>query len=226
MSTTQSMRKYLATIYHLQEYESNLQVRATDLARGLCVSAPAVTRMLQRLEERKLIVHGRYEGDIELTIEGAAEAAKRLRWLRILECFAFDVLGFDWDQTSIKASQLVNGVDDEIIEKMATALDAPKLSPYGEQIPPFEQLMSGCLADTCILNLTSGSSGVVTRIRTPIHDVKAQLAEIGISSGTSYKIVGRAPFSGPMTLEIDEQQQRLDRHLTTAVWVKPNAPKG
>lgn len=219
MSVTPAVRDYLATIYHLQQYEYELHVASVDLAKSLGVSAPAVARMLKRLEKLKLIKHSHY-GDIELTVEGVAEASKGLRWYRILECFAFDVLNFEWDQVQNKSRQMATGMDDEIIEKMADLLGHPKLSPYGEHIPDFDQLMP-THDDKFIGSMSVGSEGIFHRIRTEDKGLRDWLSGLGVVSGVSYKITARSPFDGPMRISFGGSEQVFGRREIQAIWVKP-----
>ena len=224
MTITPSMRRYLAEIYSLQQYEVALFVPSVDLTERLNVSASAVAKMIKRLEQKGMVIHERYDGHIELTIEGIAEASKGLRWQRILECFAADVLGFEWQAVEQKARQLIPSMDDEIIEKLAVSLGDPLLSPYGEYIPPHDQLMPPCL-DVCLNQFGRDSHGRVTRIRTKIPETRQKIHELGITENTTYTIVGRAPFNGPMRLEILGKDVVLDKDLTHAVWVDSEGKK-
>ena len=78
MSVSTAMQEYLAEIYRLSYYsEDDTQISTSALAKVMKVSAPAVTRMVQRLQESGYLEHEPYRG-IYLTPAGEA-FAKALR---------------------------------------------------------------------------------------------------------------------------------------------------
>ena len=69
-----AMQEYLAETYRLAHYqEDNPFVSTSALAQAMGVSAPAVTRMVQRMKDRGYLEHQPYQG-IMLTPEGEREA--------------------------------------------------------------------------------------------------------------------------------------------------------
>lgn len=221
MSITSSMREYLATIYHLQQYEYQLHVDAVHVAEYLEVSSPAVTRMFNRLEKKELIMRGEY--GTELTIEGTAEASKGLRWQRILECFLFENLGFEWHELHDRARKMLGGADDELIERMSISLGDPKLSPYGEYIPSIDSLMPRCDDETLDQAMYRVKRGVISRIRTHDIEIKNQLDELGIVKGLDIAIMQRGSlfsFDREMYFSTEEQDYFLPEILLNAIWIK------
>lgn len=219
MSITPAMREYLAEIYTIQQYEFGLPVKSAYIVENLRVSGAAVARMLKRLEAKELLIFEKNTGYIELSVEGTAEAAKGLRWQRVLECFLYDNLGYGWGDVAKKARQMMRSVDDDMIERLSEFLGNPVLSPFGEHIPLYDELMPRC-ADVCLNQYPTGSIGIVTRIRTSIFDVKQEIGQSGIVPGTNFKIEGRAPFNGPMRLDIAGKSVRLESGLTRAIWIE------
>jgi DtxR family Mn-dependent transcriptional regulator len=219
MLITSSMREYLATIYHLQQYEYRLQVNAISIAEYLEVSSPAVTRMFKRLEAEGLILRSKYGP--ELTIEGTAEASKGLRWQRILECFLFQKLGFEWHELHDRARTMINGVDDKIIEQMALVLNEPKLSPYGEYIPPFDGLMPRCEDDVLEFVIYKAERVVISRIRTHDIEIKNQLEELEIFEGMAIDIVRiESVLEREMYFCTEKRNYYLPDNYLSAIWVK------
>ncbi|MCI0398459.1 MAG: metal-dependent transcriptional regulator, partial [Chloroflexi bacterium] len=162
MRPSVAMREYLAEIYRLQEYEPT--VSTTSLAERLNVSAPAVPRMLKRLKSAGYVKHIPYQG-VELTERGREEALRELRRHRILEVFLVKIMGFTWDEAHQHADDLSQGLNDALTERMAEMTSYPTRCPHGEPIPDAEGRLPE-VNDICIINLSIGHKGEVSRVRT------------------------------------------------------------
>lgn len=215
MEPSVAMREYLAEIYRLQEDEPT--VSTTSLAERLDVSAPAVPRMLKRLKSAGYVKHIPYQG-VELTERGRKEALRELRRHRILEVFMVDVMGFTWDEVHEHADQLGQGLNDVITERMAEMTEQPTRCPHGEPIPD-KQGDLPLVDDICIINLGVGHKGVVSRVRTHEPERLQYFASLGLVPGAEFSIVGRAPFNGPMRLQVGRDELVLGVELTKSLWV-------
>jgi DtxR family Mn-dependent transcriptional regulator len=215
MEPSVAMREYLAEIYRLQEDEPT--VSTTSLAERLDVSAPAVPRMLKRLKSAGYVKHIPYQG-VELTERGRKEALRELRRHRILEVFMVDVMGFTWDEVHEHADQLGQGLNDVITARMAEMTDHPRRCPHGEPIPD-EQGNLPPVDDICIINLGVGHEGVVSRVRTHEPERLQYFASLGLVPGAAFSIVGRAPFNGPMRLQVGREELVIGVELTKSLWV-------
>ena len=215
MQPSAAMREYLAEIYRLQE--DSPMVSTTSLADRLNVSAPAIPRMLKRLRNAGYVKHIPYQG-FELTELGREEALRELRRHRIMEVFLVNVMGFTWDETHELAEDLSKGINDTITERMAEMTNQPTRCPHGEPIPDLEGKLPE-LKDTCIINLTVGHKGMVSRVRTNEPERLKYFAELGLVPGAEFEIVGRAPFNGPMRLRVGRDDVVLGVELTKSLWV-------
>ncbi len=215
MEPSVAMREYLAEIYRLQEDEPT--VSTTSLAERLDVSAPAVPRMLKRLKSAGYVKHIPYQG-VELTERGRNEALRELRRHRILEVFMVDVMGFRWDEVHEHADQLGQGLNDAITQRMAEMTDHPTRCPHGEPIPDEEGNLPE-VDDICIINLGVGHKGAVSRVRTHEPERLQYFASLGLVPGAEFSIAGRAPFNGPMRLQLDREEVVLGVELTKSLWV-------
>jgi len=215
METSPIMREYLAEIYRLQEDEPT--VSTTSLAERLDVSAPAVPRMLKRLKSAGYVEHKPYQG-VALTPLGEREALREIRRHRILEVFLVNVMGFTWDEAHTHSEELGKGLNDALTERMAEMTDFPIRCPHGEPIPDQDGNLPE-IKDLCIMNLTVGHKGSISRVRT--HDLEKlrYLASLGLVPGAEFEIVGRAPFNGPMRLRLNREEVVLGVELTQSLWV-------
>lgn len=210
------MREYLAEIYRLQE--DSPTVSTTTLADRLHVSAPAVPRMLKRLRNAGYVIHKPYQG-IELTPLGREEALKELRRHRILEVFLVDIMGFTWDEAHDHADEMGKGLNDVLTERMAKMTDNPTRCPHGEPIPDGEGNLPE-VKDVCIINLSVGHVGTVSRVRTNDPERLKYFKTLGLVPGANFEILGRAPFNGPMRLRVEREDVVLGAELTKSLWVE------
>lgn len=210
------MREYLAEIYRLQE--DSPTVSTTTLADRLHVSAPAVPRMLKRLRNAGYVIHKPYQG-IELTPLGREEALKELRRHRILEVFLVDIMGFTWDEAHDHADEMGKGLNDVLTERMAKMTDNPTRCPHGEPIPDRECNLPE-VKDVCIINLSVGHVGTVSRVRTNDPERLKYFKTLGLVPGANFEILGRAPFNGPMRLRVEREDVVLGAELTKSLWVE------
>lgn len=215
MQLSTAMREYLAEIYRLQE--DSPTVSTTNLAERLDVTAPAVPRMLKRLKSAGFVKHVPYQG-VELTDLGREEALRELRRHRILEVFLVKVMGFDWYEVHQLAEDLGRGLNDVVVQRMAEMTNFPRRCPHGEPIPDEEGSLQD-IEDTCLINLTVGHKGQISRVRTDESERLAYFSTLGVTPGVQFEVVGRAPFNGPMRLRIGREDVVLGVELVKALWV-------
>ena len=215
MQPSPAMREYLAEIYRLQE--DSPTVSTTSLAERLGVSAPAIPRMLKRLKSAGYVKHIPYQG-VELAELGREEALRELRRHRVLEVFLVDVMGFSWDEVHEHADQLGKGLNDTIAERMAEMTGFPTRCPHGEPIPGEDGRLPQ-INDFCLINLTVGYKGTISRVRTNEPERLQYFASLGLVPGVTFEIIGRAPFNGPMRLRVERDEIVLGVELVKALWV-------
>jgi DtxR family Mn-dependent transcriptional regulator len=215
MQPSAAMREYLAEIYRLQE--DSPTVSTTSLAERLEVSAPAVPRMLKRLKSVGFVKHVPYQG-VELTDRGRKEALNEIRRHRILEVFLVQIMNFSWDETHEHADELSKGLNNVIVDRMAEMTQSPTRCPHGEPIPDEKGNLPE-IDDICIINLTVGHKGEVSRVRTNEPEKLKYFATLGLVPGANFEIIDRAPFNGPMRLQVKEEEVVLGVELTKSLWV-------
>src|SRR5690242_8960488 len=97
---SRSIEDYIKAIYHAQSEAE--EVSTHDLAARVGVSAPAVSKMLRRLSELRLLVHTPYQG-VRLTESGEKMALEIIRHHRLLERYLVEALGYPWDEVHQEA---------------------------------------------------------------------------------------------------------------------------
>lgn len=212
MKISPVMQDYLAAIYHLADYQGEGSfVSASALAQVMNVSAPAVTRMVQRLKDGGYLEHQPYQG-IALTSAGTREALANIRRHRLVERFLVDVMGFDWHETHDMAAEFEPLVADVVIRRMETMLGNPGRCPHGEPIPSEDGSIPQ-VKDFSVLDAEVGREYVLSRANT--HDVEKlkYLGNMGLKPGATLYFSERAPFDGPLQLRVNDQSHFIGHAL-------------
>ncbi|MBI3790087.1 MAG: metal-dependent transcriptional regulator [Gemmatimonadetes bacterium] len=220
------MEDYLKAIYALEEL-TDLPATTSDIAERLDIAPPSVSGMLRRLATRKLIRHERYRG-VSLTPAGRKAALKTLRRHRVIEAYLASVLGFSWDTVHAEAERLEHAASDELIDRMAAALGDPATDPHGAPIPTRDGTLvivpTQLLAEQAV-----GTSARVASVGDEDGELLRYVGSLAIRPGAVVKVVSRAPFDGPLTLEVSGSGAKAGRtHVvgsTVARAVKVDKPR-
>ncbi len=212
MTATDSMQEYLAEAYRIACYQpDNRYVSTSSLAEELQVSAPAVTRMVQRLKQAGYLEHEPYRG-IRLTEAGEREALANIRRHRLVECFLVDVMGFGWHEVHDDADDLGLVVSDMLVDKIDEISGYPKRCPHGEPIPSADGVMPP-VVDCPLSEAEVGCDYVISRVHTHDDQRLRYFSELRLEPGKRFRLVMRAPFKGPLKLQVDGQTHFLGHEL-------------
>ena len=215
-----AMQEYLAEAYRLAYYQDGEPYISTSaLADVMHVSAPAVTRMVQRLKEAGYLEHEPYRG-VSLTPAGEREAIMNIRRHRLVEVFLVKVMKFAWHEVHDQADELGAAVSDAVVERMERMADYPRRCPHGEPIPTAEGRMPR-VHDTPLSDAAPGSDLVISRVNSHDMDKLAYLGELGLVPGRRFKLISRAPFNGPLQLEWDGETRMIGHELAGVLRICP-----
>jgi DtxR family Mn-dependent transcriptional regulator len=218
MSLSAAMQDYLAEAYRLAYDQNETQhISTSALADVLGVSAPAVTRMVQRLKMAGYLEHEPYRG-VVLTESGAREALKSIRRHRLVERFLTDVMGFGWHEVHDPADELGSNVSDQVVERMAKMAGNPRRCPHGEPIPSPQGVMPK-VVDRPLGEAPIGNSLVVSRVHSHDSAILTYLASLGVATGVGLVLDERAPFNGPLKLTINDQSHFIGHELANVLRV-------
>jgi DtxR family transcriptional regulator, Mn-dependent transcriptional regulator len=218
VSATDSMQEYLAEAYRLAYYQTNnAYISTSALAEVMHVSAPAVTRMVQRLKEAGYLEHEPYRG-IMLTAQGEREALANIRKHRLVEVFLVDVMGFYWHEVHEEADNFGAVVSDTLVERMAQMAGNPRRCPHGEPIPTADGRMPH-VQDAPLSEAEPGGEFIISRVNTHDADMLAYLGSLSLHPGKHFRLVARAPFNGPLQLELDGESTVIGHELAGALRV-------
>jgi DtxR family transcriptional regulator, Mn-dependent transcriptional regulator len=212
---TASAEDYLKAVYAAER--AGDAAATGDLAQRLGVAAPSVSGMMRRLADQGLLTFERYRG-ARLTPAGRRVALRTLRRHRILECYLATALGYPWDRVHAEAERLEHAASDELIERMAVALGNPTVDPHGAPIPTAD----GAVVETEYVSLAALAVGRRSRVaRVSEHDagMLRYMDELGIRPGAHVVVTARAPYDGPLTLEVGGDAVSVGPAIATRVMV-------
>ncbi|MBX3014178.1 MAG: metal-dependent transcriptional regulator [Caldilineaceae bacterium] len=201
--TTDGMLEYLAAIHKLGQHGD--KVTTSALAERMHVSPAAASSMLKRLEESSFAERS-VSGGITLTEQGRLAALQLIRRHRLLEVFLIDVMGYTWDQVDVEAHSLQHAISAHFEDRMDELCHYPTHCPHGDPIPrkdgtmPTDPLIS-------VMKLEPGQRGELRRVGSTDARVLRYLAQLDLVPGHKVKLVEKAPFSGPVTLEVFHSEQ-------------------
>jgi DtxR family Mn-dependent transcriptional regulator len=213
--TTQAIEDYLKTIYELQAHAANVSTSA--LAKRLQVAQASVTGMIKKLAETKLVEYSRYQG-VNLTAAGEKIALEVIRHHRLLELYLAEAMGYSWDKVHEEAERLEHYISEEFEDKIDQFLGRPTVDPHGSPIPTKE----GKLPKMRAFSLSDSKAGerlVVRRVSDRNPEKLRYLGKIGIYPRCEIKVISKAPFNGPIHIQVDNVFHHLGREISDAIWV-------
>ena len=214
------MEDYLKSIYHLQQ-ETDDKVRTSEIADYLDVTAPSVTSMLDKLEERGLINHEKYMG-VSLTPDGERVALEVIRRHRLLEAYLTEHLEYSWTDVHDEADRLEHYISDDLAARVAAALDDPETDPHGAPIPSSTLELPDQHVGTALSEFEEKTVVVIEQVSDRDPEVLEYLSDRGIEPGSEHMIREIASF-GLYTLDpLDGGDSvSLPEHVAQSVQVAP-----
>jgi DtxR family Mn-dependent transcriptional regulator len=216
-----AIQDYVKAIYILHQKYG--QVTTTHLAEHLGFAPPSVTTMLQKLAKLNLVIYTPYHG-AALTAVGQRLALEVLRHHRLVELFLVEALGYSWEEVHAEAEVLEHVLSERLEARIAARLGNPTVDPHGDPIP----LLDGTIPEHPCQPLTQlplASSGRIIRVtdQNPAH--LRYLAELGLVLGTVVTVRARAPFNGPLSVEVGDAVHPLDNRLAQTIFVEAGDTK-
>jgi DtxR family Mn-dependent transcriptional regulator len=194
---TEATQDYLKAIWKLGR---DGKATTSAIADELGVSPASATGMLKRLAALGLVEHERYHG-ATLTRAGERVALEVVRHHRLLELYLMEALGLGWDEVHAEADRLEHHLSEEVEARIDAALGFPKRDPHGDPIPSAELELETDPART-LAELMRGDEAVIICVPDSDPALLRYLAELGLFPERRVTIVERAPFGGPLTVEV------------------------
>jgi DtxR family transcriptional regulator, Mn-dependent transcriptional regulator len=206
---SEAVQDYVKQIYLLQTRSG--KATTNELADRMAVSPAAATAMVKKLAEMGLVEHRRYHGAV-LTEAGERVAVEVVRHHRLLELYLTQALGLPWDSVHIEAERLEHVLSEELEAALDRALGFPDTDPHGDPIPG-PDLTLPAETHQSLVELEPWQAATVRRVPDGDPALLRYLASLGLVPAAQVRMVEKAPFAGPVTLEVDG----INRSLGVAV---------
>lgn len=210
-----AVEDYLKTVYKLSQRTS--RVTPSAVAEAQEVSLAAVTKMVKRLKELKLVAYERGRG-IELTAGGTKVALEIIRHHRLLEVYLKEALGYTWDQVDGEAEILEHVISEEFEDRIDAMLGHPTHDPHGDPIPT-KDLEIDSTVHPPLVEMEPGQKARVARVSDEDPAMLRYLGELGIYPAAGVELLEREPFGGPYRVKVDGREHRIGEELARNVFV-------
>jgi DtxR family Mn-dependent transcriptional regulator len=173
--------------------------------------------MVKKLAGLGMVEHERYRG-VRLTAAGERAALEVIRHHRLLELYLTKALGLGWDQVHAEAERLEHHLSEELESRIDAALGHPTRDPHGDPIPTPE-LELAAEDRRCLSDVAEGGEAVVRSVPDEDPELLRYLASLGIVPDQPIMLVGRAPFDGPVTIEVEGSRHAIGLALAERIQV-------
>ncbi len=194
-----SIEDYIKAVHALERQEQKATTKR--IAQHLGVKMASVTGMLKHLAAEGYVRHTPYRG-AQMTEKGRRVAFGLIRRHRLIELFLVETLGLAWDEVDADAEILEHAVSDHLIERIYEFLGRPKFDPHGAPIPA----RNGAIPPQRGLpldQLAEGDCGKIVEVSDSDPEFLRYLTKLKLRIGSAVRVKERAPFDGPITVEID-----------------------
>lgn len=212
-----SAQNYLKIMWSLGEW-SDEPVTASLLAARTGFRISSVSGAVSKLAEQGFVDHAPY-GAISLTEAGRAHALQMIRRHRLIETFLVEVLGYSWDEVHDEAEDLEHAVSDLLISRIDQHLGHPTRDPHGDPIPGPDGSMDKSEAISLDL-VPEGARVVIERISDDDPELLRFLSSRGVQVGTELTVGPSSPYSGSLSLTVDDEELPLAPTAAAEIWVR------
>lgn len=213
------MQRYAAEIFRLEQ--DNEVVSLSLLGSEVGASEQAVAMMVKKLRKNGYLEHELYRG-VQLTPSGRQLAMPAIRRHRITEVYLVKAMGYDWAAAHELADVFEKGLNQELEDRVFELAGRPTRCPHGEPIPSKEGILPE-VHDIPLVDVPSGSSCVISRVRTHDPELLLYIAELGLTPGTPFTLLSCAPFHGPLRLQLERHDHVIGYELSKMLWVEVSA---
>jgi DtxR family Mn-dependent transcriptional regulator len=214
---TSAHEDYLKAIYLLMA--EGQKVNNSALANELEVSPASTTNMVKKLAELELVEYEPYQS-IALTEAGRQVALEVLRHHRLLELYLHQKLNLPWDQIHAEADRLEHVISEALEDAIAAALGNPTIDPHGDPIPSkdgYVETITGVPLSATELDQPYR----LVRVLLQDADRLNYLGSLGLYPNATVTLLKRAPFAGPLLINVNGDHHALAHDMAELLLVTP-----
>ena len=214
---TSAHEDYLKAIYLLMA--EGTKVNNSALANYLDVSPASTTNMVKKLADLNLVAYEPYQS-ITLTEAGQRVALEVLRHHRLLELYLHQKLNLPWDQIHAEADRLEHVISEALEDAIADALGNPTIDPHGDPIPSKDGRVE-TVAGVPLSIAELDRPGRLVRVLVQDADRLNYLGTLGLYPNAIVTLLKRAPFAGPLLIDVNGDHHALAHDMAELLLVVP-----
>jgi len=211
----ETIEDYLKAIFVLQKEKG--KVATNELAKKLGIAAASATGMIKKLSEKNLVTYEPYQG-VKLTDPGKRIALEVIRHHRLIELFLSESLGVPWDKVHEEAEKWEHILSEDLEDRIDELLGYPTTDPHGAPIPnrngEFTSNKTIPLSD-----LGVGQPAIISEVSDDNSELLRYLGEMGFFPKIEIMILNKAPFEGPIEIQIDDMQHSIGSKVASQILV-------
>lgn len=181
-------------------------------------SAASVTNMLKKLGDLGLADYKSHKG-VTLSPAGEKVALEVIRHHRLLELYLSEIMGYSWDQVHAEAEKLEHHISEQFEDRINEMLGFPKFDPHGDPIPAKDGSIPQQESDL-LTEVELKKTYVIQRIEQQSPDFLRYLADLGLKPGTIIYLDSRAPFNGPVHLQMNSESVIIGKEVAMCLHVE------
>lgn len=213
---SESSEMYLQTVFRLCEKHGEVSIGAIAEAMGHSLST--VSEKVKKLTEQGLLVHEWREG-VSLSREGERVAGKILRKRRLIETFLVKMAGYSPYEVHEEACRLEHVVSGRLTGELDRMLGYPRNDPHGHPIPSPEGNLAVMMA-VPLATVEPGNRVRVAAISSADVEKMKYIDQLGFHPGNLCRLLEKAPFDGPLRIEMHEKELSIAVSLALFIQVE------
>lgn len=213
---TPAHEDYVKAIYML--HTRGVEVTNSALANQLKVAPASATNMVRKLGELGLVTYAPYQS-IQLTPAGELVALEVLRHHRLLELYLHDKLNLPWELVHEEAERLEHVLSEALEDAIAAALGNPTIDPHGDPIPTKDGKVEA-VEGTPLSRAALKQPHTIVRVLVQDAQRLIYLGAMQLYPHVVVTVLKRAPFDGPLLIEVAGEHHALAFDLAETIIVK------
>jgi len=197
---SENVEEYLETIYRITEKGG--RPTTTAIAGELGVSAPSVSEMLRKLDDRGYLRYAPYGGTV-LTAKGKEIGKIVLRKHRLMERFLI-ALGIAKNKVHNEACRLEHAVSRDLEKAIKKEIGETRVIRKGM---------------VSLANMKPGQKGEVVSIDSG-EQAQRRLEDMGLTPGAKISVSRAAPLGGPVEIRVRGSSLAIGRGMAQKICLK------
>ena len=216
MEKSTAVEDYVKAVYKLSL--DNKRVAPSHVADLLGVSSAAVTKMVKKLQELRLVHYDRSKG-LKLSPTGEKIALEVIRHHRLLELYLTEALGYTWDEVHQEAEKLEHVISEHFEDQIEKQLGFPTHDPHGSPIPTRDGRVDVPRDLRVLADLRPGEKAIIRQVSDGDPGMLNFLGGLGMYPGTGIEMVTKEPYGGPFRIRVSGKDHAIGSELAEHVFV-------